>query len=107
MQVVEDGKFCKSLYDGKSTQMNTSIWENWGSKFEANFTLTLTFYTFLIDGIYVAEVMVESNETVSSKTVLSALEDLTDLQVTDSSGVSHTITLVNSELVAGTGTYIF
>lgn len=51
--------------------------------------------------------MVESNETVSSKTVLSALGNLTDLQVTDSSGVSHTITLVNSELVAGTGTYIF
>lgn len=52
--------------------------------------------------VYVAEMMVESNDTVTSNTVLSALKSITDLQVTDSNGVSHIITLLHSELVAGT-----
>lgn len=52
--------------------------------------------------VYVAEMTVESNNTVASLTVLSALTSIADLQVTDSNGVSHIVTLVHSELVAGT-----
>lgn len=52
--------------------------------------------------VYVVELVVESNETVASHTVLSALNLITDLQVTDSNGVSNSVTLMDSALVAGT-----
>lgn len=57
-------------------------------------------YIFGID-VYVAEVMVESNVTLEAQVVLSVLKRISDLQVTDSNGVSHTVTLQNNELLAG------
>lgn len=51
--------------------------------------------------VYVAELMVESNVTLEAQVVLSVLKKISDLQVTDSNGVSHTMTLQNNELVAG------
>lgn len=52
--------------------------------------------------VYTAEMLVESNNTVSSGTVQSALKMVTDLKVTDSNGVSHSIAVVHSEVLAGT-----
>lgn len=51
--------------------------------------------------VFVVELMVESNVTLETNTVLTALNVIPDLQVTDSSGVSHTVTLEQNELVAG------
>lgn len=51
--------------------------------------------------VYVAELMVESNVTLEAQVVLSVLKTISDLQVTDGNGVSHTVTLQNNELVAG------
>lgn len=51
--------------------------------------------------VFVAELMVESNVTLETNTVLTALNVMPGLQVTDSSGVSHTVTLEQNELVAG------
>lgn len=52
--------------------------------------------------VYVAELVVESNDSVPSHTVLSALKFITDIPVTDSNGVSNIVTLMDSGLVAGT-----
>lgn len=52
--------------------------------------------------VYVAELVVESNDSVPSDTVLLALKLITDLRVTDSNGVSNIVTLMDSGLVAGT-----
>lgn len=52
------------------------------------------------EDVYVAELVVESNDSVPSHTVLSALKFITDIPVTDSNGVSNIVTLVDSGLVA-------
>ncbi|XP_035474037.1 adhesion G-protein coupled receptor F2 [Scophthalmus maximus] len=51
-----------------------------------------------VEEIYVAELMVESNITLEASTILSVLN--TELQVEDSSGVLHTVTILQGELVA-------
>ncbi len=43
----------------------------------------------------------ESNITLEAKTILSVLNKTTELRVTDAKGLSHTVTLLHSELVAG------
>ncbi|XP_055362478.1 adhesion G-protein coupled receptor F3-like [Betta splendens] len=52
------------------------------------------------EDIYFAELMVESNITLDAQTILSILNATTDLQVTDSQGVTYTVTLLQNELVA-------
>lgn len=51
--------------------------------------------------VYIAELMVEGNVTLKAQTVLSVLKTTSDVQVTDSNGASHTVTLKHNELVAG------
>lgn len=55
----------------------------------------------VIGDVYIAELMVESNVTLEAQTVLSVLNTTTDLQVTESSGVSHVVTFLQNELIAG------
>ncbi|XP_068610178.1 adhesion G protein-coupled receptor F4 [Brachionichthys hirsutus] len=50
--------------------------------------------------VYVAELMIESNITIEFPTIQSVLDSITDVQVTNSEGRSHTVTLTNSDLVA-------
>lgn len=110
-QVTEDGKLSDSdMYWGDQT-LKYDLGEEVSLKYVYTHTYTHTqiyvvcvpFFPLWAD-VYVAEMMLESNNTVASQTVLSALKSITDLQVTDSNGVSHIITLVLSELVAGTAT---
>ncbi|XP_044024247.1 adhesion G-protein coupled receptor F1 isoform X2 [Siniperca chuatsi] len=56
-------------------------------------------YQVLASDVYIAELMVESNVTLEAQTILSVL-NTTDLQVTSTSGVSHTVALLHSELIA-------
>nr|XP_046228186.1 adhesion G protein-coupled receptor F4 [Scatophagus argus] len=63
-------------------------------------TVYICFQVFAAEDVYVAELMVESNITLEAQTILSILNTTTDLQVTDTDGVSHTVTLLHNELVA-------
>ena len=51
--------------------------------------------------IYVAELMIESNSTLETQTILSIFSNMSDLQVTNSDGASHTVSLQLNGLVAG------
>lgn len=50
--------------------------------------------------VYISELMVESNATLEASTLMAFL-NTTDFQVTDTNGVSHSVTILQNELVAG------
>ncbi|XP_068199406.1 adhesion G-protein coupled receptor F3 [Antennarius striatus] len=52
--------------------------------------------------VYIAELLIKSNVSLEVLTILSVLDSLTDLQVNNADGDSHTVTLSNPELVADT-----
>lgn len=54
----------------------------------------------ILEYYFTAELMVESNVTLDSQSVLTALSDITDLEVTDNAA-THRVTLTENELVAG------
>lgn len=56
----------------------------------------------VVEDVFVAELMVESNVTLDSQTILSVLNSSANLVVTPNSGGPFTVTLTDSELVAGT-----
>ncbi|XP_060908736.1 adhesion G protein-coupled receptor F4 [Labrus mixtus] len=63
-------------------------------------TLRNTNMSYLVvEEVYIAELMVESNVTVEAQTVLSALDQITELQVTDGNG-NRAVTMQHNELVA-------
>nr|XP_020487140.1 adhesion G-protein coupled receptor F3-like isoform X1 [Labrus bergylta] len=79
-------------------------------KAQARVTMCAKLFMFLIgaafiahqlaaEEVYIAELMVESNVTLEAQTVLSALDQITELQVTDSSG-NHAVTMRHDGLVA-------
>ncbi|CAJ1077612.1 adhesion G protein-coupled receptor F4 [Xyrichtys novacula] len=58
------------------------------------------------EDVYVAELMVESNDTLEAETVLSALNGTRDLVVTDNNGVTHTVILVHYEMAADSSCFL-
>lgn len=51
--------------------------------------------------VYISELVVKSNASLEASTIL-ALLNTTNFQVTDTSGVFHTVTIEQTTLVAGT-----
>ncbi|KAM9840796.1 adhesion G-protein coupled receptor F3 [Aulostomus maculatus] len=54
----------------------------------------------VVEDVYVAELMVESNVTLDSESILSVLST-PSIQVTNSLGVSHMVTFTHKEVIAG------
>lgn len=56
---------------------------------------------FVNTDVYISELVVRSNATLEASTVLPLL-NTTNFQVTDTTGVFHTVTIEQTTLVAGT-----
>lgn len=57
------------------------------------------FHVVAVD-MYISELMVVRNATLEATTILAILNK-TDFQVTDSRGVSHTVTIEYNKMIAG------
>ncbi|KAK2856565.1 hypothetical protein Q5P01_005300 [Channa striata] len=69
--------------------------------FSCRITMWPKVLIFLTGIVYIPYMlMVESNVTLDSQTIMAILSATSDLQVADSQGVTHTVTLLQSELVA-------
>lgn len=55
----------------------------------------------VVTDVYISELVVKSNASLEASTIL-ALLNATHFQVTDTSGVFHTVTIEQPTLVAGT-----
>ncbi|XP_076613054.1 adhesion G-protein coupled receptor F3 [Chaetodon auriga] len=63
-------------------------------------TACIYYQVLASEDVFIAELMLESNVTLEAQTIISVLKTTNDLNVTDTSGTSHTVTLLYNEVVA-------
>lgn len=56
--------------------------------------------------IFIAELMVESNVTLEARTIMAALNETGDITVKDTNEVSHKVTFLEHQLIAGVVSFL-